>query len=593
MVNGSSDNLGTNPAPGRRGLMACALAVALAGLVYANALHNPFIYDDFRLIVENPAIASLGDIRGIVLHDVTRPIVAISYAVDRHFWGPAPFGFRLTNVALHMLNVALFARFTWRAVDDRRRRRGGPCAVLRPGVAAPVAALLFAVHPMMTEAVGYISGRSELLSTTFMLAALLAARAWLLSGRALWICATAVAWIAALGSKETAVLLPAIVFLYDRLLLHEDGGAGRRLRRVHLPLFAAAALMAAARILVFVRIEHARDVTFNPGLLWVEVDAARQYLAMLIAPGGQAIFHAVSPPAFADWRGWLALALVLAVIAMTVAWWRGRRHGLATFGIAWFFLLLVPSAVLVAMDRGELVAEHRVYLASLGFFLAIGVLADLGSTWFSSRSRGAFATALLTVAMAALVLSFGGRTVLRNQLWSNPVLVWLEAAERAPDHWFPALMLGEELHRAGQHDQAIAAYRRAIAARPSEPEPHGKLGLCLAELRDLDGAEAAFAKQRALDAGSAEATNGLATVSLLRGDFRMARQRYLETLAIDPANIAARRGLAAIEEAPGGNPAEALRWCEDIRRLAPGTPGTDECIRRNQDRIAGRTSGSR
>src|SRR6185436_2880920 len=171
-------------------------------------------------------------------------------------------------------------------------------------------------------------------------------------------------------------------------------------------------------------------------------------------------------------------------------------------------------------------------------------------------------------------------------------LVWLEAAERAPDHWFPALMLGEELHRAGQHDQAIAAYRRAIAARPSEPEPHGKLGLCLAELRDLDGAEAAFAKQRALDAGSAEATNGLATVSLLRGDFRMARQRYLETLAIDPANIAARRGLAAIEEAPGGNPAEALRWCEDIRRLAPETPGNDDCIRRNQARIAGRTSGS-
>ncbi len=90
----------------------------------------------------------------------------------------------------------------------------------------------------------------------------------------------------------------------------------------------------------------------------------------------------------------------------------------------------------------------------------------------------------------------------------------------------------------------------------------------------------------------AEATNGLATVSLLRGDLKTARLRYLDTLAIDQVNIAARRGLAAIEEAPGGNPAEALRWCEDIRRLAPGTPGNDDCIRRNQDRIASKTSGS-
>ena len=78
------------------------VAVVLAGLVYVNALHNPFVYDDRRLVVENRSLRSPLDLRGIVLHEVTRPVVNLSYAIDRAIWGPAPFGFHITNVLLHM-----------------------------------------------------------------------------------------------------------------------------------------------------------------------------------------------------------------------------------------------------------------------------------------------------------------------------------------------------------------------------------------------------------------------------------------------------------------------------------------------------------
>jgi Flp pilus assembly protein TadD len=152
-------------------------------------------------------------------------------------------------------------------------------------------------------------------------------------------------------------------------------------------------------------------------------------------------------------------------------------------------------------------------------------------------------------------------------------------------------MLGEELHRLGHHDQAVAAFRRSIAARPQETAPHGKLGVCLAETGDLEGAAKAFTAQRNLDPASPEASNGFAMLSFLRGDLSTAKKTYLETLALDANNLAARVGLLAIEEAPGGSPAEALRWCEDIRRLAPGGAGNDECIRRNQARLAGSGSG--
>ena len=583
----------TGPSPDRtsalrrRGKIGCLVAVALAGLVYVNALDNPFIYDDHRLVVENRAIADIREVRAIVAHDATRPLVALSYALDRKIWGPEPFGFHLTNVLLHMVNVGLFAWLVWTGCEDRRRHPGSS-GLFRAARAAPIAALLFAVHPILTEAVGYVSGRSELLSGAFILLALHVGRAALLSRRLSWLFLTLGCWVLALASKETALLLPVLLFLYDRWVLPAVARSATTWRALHVTMGSVAVILAGARLAVFLGIEHRQTASIQWSLIWVEFDAVRQYVAMLILPYGQSIFHEVSPVGPAS-PG--VLVAIVGIIAYIGAAWRWRRgHGLASLGVFWFLLLLVPSSVLVLFDRGEPMAEHRVYVASMGAFLIAGLAVDRLVGWLAVR--GATSTLVLASVTVAIVVAFGGRTYLRNEIWSDPLGVWLEAAERAPDSWFPALMLGEELHRVGQHDQAIGAFRRAVQLRPSEPGPHGKLGLCLAELGDLDGAEAEFARQRALDPSAADATNGLATVALLKGDLKTARLRYLDTLAIDQINIAARRGLAAIEEAPGGNPSEALRWCEDIRRLAPETPGNDDCIRRNQDRVAGRTSGS-
>src|SRR4029077_11939329 len=130
-------------------------------------LHNPFVYDDHHTIVTNTSIVRLTDLRAIVRHDVTRPLVNLSYAIDRALWGGEPFGFHASSVLLHMLNVALLFALA--------RRLSG-------SFAAFAAAALFAVHPMMTEAVGYVSGRSEVLCAMFFLLALMAGRRWLRGG---------------------------------------------------------------------------------------------------------------------------------------------------------------------------------------------------------------------------------------------------------------------------------------------------------------------------------------------------------------------------------------------------------------------------
>ena len=136
----------------RASLRGCAAAVLFAGLVYLNALDNPFVYDDYRTIVDNGTIVDLTDVRALMLHDASRPIVNLSYAIDHAIWGGRPFGFHLTNVLLHMLNVALLFVLAWKATEESREvgKSGSIEVGMRPFVVAFVAASLFAVHPMMT-----------------------------------------------------------------------------------------------------------------------------------------------------------------------------------------------------------------------------------------------------------------------------------------------------------------------------------------------------------------------------------------------------------------------------------------------------------
>src|SRR5205823_7393812 len=128
-------------------------------------------------------------------------------------------------------------------------------------------------------------------------------------------------------------------------------------------------------------------------------------------------------------------------------------------------------------------------------------------------------------------------------------------------------------------------YRFAIALRPQEQFGYMKLGLCLAEMGRLDEASAAFQTLQRLDPRSAVASVGLGAVAMLAGHPDRARGYFLDTIQHDPKNVAARQSLAVLEETVAANPAEALRRCEEIRQLAPETPGNDECIRRNRSRL--------
>ena len=105
-------------------LVAGAAAV-LSVLLYASTLDNPFVYDDFRLIVENPAIQTLSDIRTVMVRDITRPLVNLTYISDTAVWGTRPFGYHLTNIVLHALSVIAMFWVAFGAAEDWRATGGG------------------------------------------------------------------------------------------------------------------------------------------------------------------------------------------------------------------------------------------------------------------------------------------------------------------------------------------------------------------------------------------------------------------------------------------------------------------------------------
>ena len=209
----------------------------------------------------------------------------------------------------------------------------------------------------------------------------------------------------------------------------------------------------------------------------------------MIMPTGQSIFQAVSPASgLLDPR--VVAGLCLIGLFGAISWRLRKTEGLVGFGLLWFLLLLLPSTALVVLDRGEPMAEHRVYTASIGLFLAVGAAGGWLHGRFAQR-RPALLMPLGVVFSLWLVL-MGGRTVLRNQVWSDPVGLWTEALDAAPDHWLPHLLLGEALQGANRCDEAVPHLRTSLRLHPVETTGYRKLGACLIELGHLDEARAAF-----------------------------------------------------------------------------------------------------
>lgn len=535
----------------RAAILAAAGAALLAVVLYVPTLESPFVYDDLVEVVGNESIRDVGDVGRIVLAYPTRPLTNLSYAIDFARTGLNPFAYHVTNVLLHALNIVLvFWLVRWLVL----RARGPQAQTSLSALGIPlVTATLFAVHPVQTEAVTYISGRAEVLSTTFFLGSLLCfGRALDGSGRKRlqWTALAAACFALALGSKEVAIVLPVIVLAYDWVILHGDDDARRRrFWRWYVPLFAAVLVLGGVRVWRYISIEQARSA----GLQWhnalLELYVLLRYIKLLFLPTSLSLVPAVqSLDSLKDFR--IVTGAATALTCVVVAIMARRRERLVTFGLVWFLVALAPSAAIVVLqDAGHSMAEHRLYLPSVGFFLAIAAIAD---RLLGQRAATVKRMVIVTAAWSCIVAALAAGTLIRHRAWRDAVSIWKDAALKAPGTYMAQYGLAEAYRTSSDCANATKAYLRAMAIRPNRADPYIGHAWCL------------------LEQGQPERARAQLTLAVLRA----------------PTDVHANVSLAVVEGTVFGDTARAADICRSVVRMAPDNREAGDCARRSTKKVS-------
>ncbi|MFZ5477830.1 MAG: tetratricopeptide repeat protein [Myxococcota bacterium] len=453
------------------------LLIVAVALAFAPGLRAPFTYDDRVEVVGNRTIRQLAEWEAIAGYNTSRPLLIATYALDWRLWGLEPLGYHLVSLAIHVGNALLVERLARRWVK-----------------ASWLAAALWALHPMCSEAVTYTTGRSDALCATAWLCALLA---WT-EGRAAW---ALVAAAAGLLVKEVAVALPLALFAARAAPPRAWVGLGGL-------VVAAGALRVATYGWPVPEVDRsALAQAATQGEAWA------RYLRLWLLPVGQSILHDL--PVTTRWGSLAALAVAFVAIA--------KHPGLPRFAAVLWVAWLLPSSI---VPLKETMAEHRAYLA--GAALALGVAAWL--------PRGGW----------VLVPALFAATLARTWTWADEPRLWADAAAKNPQSRDAAYGHAEALRFAGRMREAADAYRRVLALRPGDPDAQVGLGIALAETGDTPGARAAWLAALRSDPRTCAAHNSLAALDVREGRPTEAIEGYLSTLRACPDDALAHYNLGVL-----------------------------------------------
>lgn len=511
-----------------------AVLVVVAALAYSGTLHAPFIFDDYNAIVENPHVRSLLPLgRSLTAPSQStvagRPVVALTLAVNYAVSGADPWSYHLVNTLIHLLaGLALYGIV--------RRTLAGPglASVPRrpgPGWALAVAAV-WVLHPLHTEAVTYVSTRTESLVGLFYLLALYSLIRSADSPRpAAWWAACVAATTLAMGTKEVAVTIPVVLLAYDAVFL--STGVRDALRRRHACYLGLAAtwLLLAALLagsprgdtvgFDFPELRPLEYLRTQAGVIW-------HYLRLAVWPHPLALDYAGWPIARGFTPAVAAPVLTMAALAALSLWMLWRRSWLGFVGFA-FFAILAPTSSVVPIVS-EVVAERRMYLplAAVVVLVLAGLWKALDRLWPARRDLAFAALA------AGIAVALGVATVARNRVYGSEVSIWQDTVRTRPDNPRAIQNLGTALARAGRHAEAAEQFRRSLE----------------------------------IDAGSALALEGLGGSMIQLGRREEGIAQIQRALEVDPSATRALEnlGLIRLEE---GNATEAVRLLSRCAELRP------------------------
>ncbi len=442
-----------------RVLFLSAVIVVSGALTYLNSLLNPFIWDDIFLIATNMHIRFLGYIPKLFLENVYhqdmvgrfyRPVMMASFALDYRQWGLEPFGYHISNILIHVGNALLVY--------------GIIRLVFKKELLAFLTAMLFVLHPVQAEAVTYISGRADLLGAFFCLLSLYFFITYLdFDGyrKKLYFAGSVFSFLLALLSKESAAILPFALFFYEACFRREELKGKRSMKYIFYAVIPL--IYGVVRHFILLNVKSSLTVSgYMPLLnrLCLIPSIITTYIKILLFPKGlhmeRSEFLFDRPHSIFDHR---VIISIIVLIAFSIFVWRARKHRKeAFFGFGWFILFLAPVLNIVPINA--FIAEHWLYLPSVGFFL---LFSSAFITLFRFDSIKLCIVSFMVVILAILC----ALTVRQNYTWRDPVSFYKYTLKFSPLSTRLRTNLGVEYFNMGLYKDAERECRLALAYEPS------------------------------------------------------------------------------------------------------------------------------
>ena len=456
-----------------------ALLFFLVFLIYSNTFQASWHLDDYHNIINNPRLkienlqpqsiiqtfyASF-DRGQYSKSKIYRPVVCLTLALNWYFGQDNPFGYHLINIAIH-LSTAFLLFLTiltlFESPNLRRKYKGSEYFI------ALLAAVLWAINPIQTQAVTYIVQRMASMAAMFYIAGIYfylkarldASR----SARILFYLGCCLAFILALGSKENAVLMPISLILVEFIFFRDLSRP--HTRRAFFAIIAGGAIViGVAGALLFINgnplsVLNYSQRPFTPlERLLTEPRIVVFYLSQVFYPVATrlSIEHDI-PISTSIMQPWSTLPCLLAVLLLIgIGLWQMRKRPALSFAILFFFLNHAVESTIIGL---ELAFEHRNYLPSLFLFFPVA----MGLKWLLDyyRDRKSLMHHALLSFLALLILGLGFGSYVRNMAWATEKSLWEDAVTKAPKS-------GRALHNlawgyfepSGRLEQAMKLYRKS------------------------------------------------------------------------------------------------------------------------------------
>ncbi len=428
------------------------LILAATFLAFANSISHGFAYDDTTQILQNEVIRSFSNLPTALTKEVWfwrviqdrdpnkesgpttpyyRPLFTLYLMIGWFLFGTWAPGWHLVNVLMHLLAVYFAFLVLKRITNDIKL--------------TAIATLLFALHPLRSESVAWISGATDLFLALFLLPSFYLYLRYRQNNNPNHLAASVFLFLLATFAKEPAITLPIFIFAYEIFLHHQ----GQKLTERIKPALLYSSIFFIMSVCYFVMRFHAlgfilsdsRYVSypFHHVLMTIPIVICK-YIGLLLWPVNLSIFHAT--PIVTTPVSLRFILPLLALLALSAALWPLRKNMIARFALLWFIINLLPVLNLSAFGEEFMVQERYVYTPSIGFslLLAMGLARIPIEKWFTLGSRRTAQAAL--VGLIALLLT--GKTIAQNNVWKDDMTLWEYGVEAAPEQPMSHFVLGHK-----------------------------------------------------------------------------------------------------------------------------------------------------